>query len=281
MFTCVDLPSLDGSLESVVEFIPNMSGEEYSHRYIQVDLLGEGHFAQVHKVVDTQTQRVLALKQAYTILEVAIPCLLSSTADATDCIMRVVNWFRLEGDIYFTTPIIGQKLVESFVARLTKTELLALIFELTIAVKVMGEAGVCHSDLQLGNILIQKTTLVRVYVVNGRQYVVNSQYTPIVIDFGISKLIEREVTAYHQDPRMRRKFQNEAEVRTYFQDIDWYGLGYVIYDLNGLRGTPSYIGGSLPNPASPSLLRDPMFNPLIDEPIYPGTTVKFYREQIV
>ena len=269
MFTCADLPNLDGSVESILGRIPKMSDEEYASRYVQIGKLGAGAFGVVTKVVDKWTDQVVALKNADSIFEVAIPCLLSSTADATNCIQRIINWFRLDNTIYFTTPILEYSFTKDFLRQLSKEELLSLIFELVIAFKVITDADICHGDVQLINILIRETEASRIYTINGQRYVVKSQYTPTIIDFGNSTIINR--TNPHPDLKM-----DVEAYRNFLRKFDWNGLSYVIMTFNDRQSTVE-----IPIIASPHLVLDPIFNPFIDQTIHDGEIVKFYREQFI
>lgn len=269
MFTCADLPSLDGNLEEIVDQIPNISPEEYSERYFQIEKLGSGAFGVVIKVVDTQTNQVLALKNAHTIFEVAIPCLLNSTSNATDCIQKIVNWFQLENTIYFTSPVITGTFSESFLGYLYPDELISLIFEIVIAIKVITDAGICHCDVHLDNCLIDETPVIRIYTINSQRYVVRNRYIPIIIDYGNSKIISRLVP----DPNSAIYFEKDPNRLLKW---DWSALRYLINMFNDRQSRVK-----IPASASPNLLLDPIFQILIDQPIYEGETVKFYQEHII
>ena len=269
MFTCSELPSLDGSPTEILGRIPKITWEEYESRYVQIGDLGAGTFGVVAKVVDKWTDQVVALKNAHSIFEVAIPCLLSSTTDATDCIQRIINWFRLANTIYFTTPIIEYAFTKDFLRQLTESELISLIFELVIAFKVIAEADICHCDIQLVNCLIRETAVTRIYTINGQRYMLQSQYTPVVIDFGNSKIINRSY------PMPGTEVPVE-EYRGRLRKVDWNGLRYLLNTFNETQSTVT-----IPVITAPALLLDPIFDTFIDQTIHDGEIVKFYREQFI
>lgn len=68
---------------------------------------------------------------------------------------------------------------------LSFNDIQSIFFELKIAIQVLSQIGIQHADLKLDNIMIHKNNVPRVYNINGKMYKIDSQFMPVIIDFGV------------------------------------------------------------------------------------------------
>jgi WD40 repeat protein len=150
-----------------------------------------------------------------------------------------------EGCHYFSMPLVEGT---TLAARLTEGQLTTrdaaiLTSKLARAVHHAHQHGVLHRDLKPTNVLLDR---------NGE---------PHLTDFGLAKLLERDVTLTATDaimgtPAYMSPEQARGDPRAVTTVTDVYGLGAVLYEC--LAGRPPFAGKTIAETLQDVLTRDPL-----------------------
>jgi serine/threonine protein kinase len=166
-----------------------MSSQDFKHRFIIIRQIGKGAFGVVNKVVDDETDEVLAMKNVDLDLEeIRIMCALISRSEYTWSLIMIKNFVIVEdtGMIYLLIPFLTQRLFDLIDQNITPKDVLCIVFELIIAILAMEQLTIVHNDLKEDNIMIKRTDVIRCYTINDERYFIDCSYLPIIIDFGLA-----------------------------------------------------------------------------------------------
>lgn len=237
-------------------------------RFQIISKLGEGIEGVTYKVIDNETNKVLALKTSlYNDDEedIAIGCKLNSLLRHTNSIINLeyyaiidkTIWLDdwIEGDRYqdgdlhnnlgliLCMPLINKPFSKKWLRTLSEIDIISIMFELCVAIIVLHKHGISHNDLHQQNILINETNIIRIYNINGKEYMIKNKYQPVIIDFGTATFSDKSIP---------------------HDGIDWFDL---------LKKSPIYIDNK-----KEKTIFDPVFDRLISDSTVPvGSLIKYFE----
>ena len=148
-------------------------------------------------------------------------------------IVPIYELGECEGQPFFSMKFIeGGTLaqrVSNLKSPISNREAAALLAKLAHAVHFAHQRGILHRDIKPGNVLI------------------DAQGEPLLTDFGLAKLVEKESTLTHTlamlgTPSYMSPEQAQGKAKQLTTAVDVYGLGAVFYEL--LTGQPPFAGGT-------------------------------------
>lgn len=89
---------------------------------------------------------------------------------------------NLINEPYASSPLLSTIVPEG----ITLTDFKSIMFELYTAIHVINSNRIYHGDLSMGNVMITKTPIPRIYNINNKIYKITSEFLPVIIDFGES-----------------------------------------------------------------------------------------------
>lgn len=205
------------------------------NRFIILEELGRGGNGIVYKVLDNETNEIVALKSTLFFsenntdlpIEIEMGCKLISTRIHTHSLAIPINYAIVEAGVLLDedfkyeinfdkiqknskgliiTFLLADMTLPDAYPQLTFEDKRDILFELIIAIKFLHETGVHHTDLTANNIVVKKINEKRSYTINGVQHIVTSDYLPIIIDFG--------------EAEMYPMFNSDWHIDKYFSDLN-------------------------------------------------------------
>ncbi|BBM84387.1 serine/threonine-protein kinase [Candidatus Uabimicrobium amorphum] len=163
--------------------------ELLNNRYELRKILGEGGMGRVYFATDTHSKKNVAIKE----------CQVSTRRDIKRIerefsflhkinsvnVVRGLEYFSIEGRYFIVMQYIQgitlDKLIEKKPSHIGLDEQLNIITEICKAVTVLHEYGIVHRDIKPENIML-----------------VGNEYRPVLLDLGIAKMVNKELTAITQ-----------------------------------------------------------------------------------
>lgn len=97
------------------------------------------------------------------------------------------SYYKDIGRNLISEPYVFSPLLSTIVPEgITLTDFKSIMFELYTAIHVINSNKISHGDLSMGNVMITKTPIPRVYNINNKIYKITSEFLPVIIDFGES-----------------------------------------------------------------------------------------------
>jgi len=199
-------------------------------KYEIIDSLGSGGFASVYKAVDTWLKKVVAIKiphqQGGDFNKLLMEPQLLAKLDHEN-IVKLIAAEKQDSVFFIVMEFVDGPSLEDIIAdkgKMNTPESIPIIRQITCAVDYAHLNNIIHRDLRPANILIEKSSKVR------------------VADFGISKLLENTPfarTIIGTPPYMAPE---HFDGKTVFAS-DIYSIGVIFYEM--LTGTLPYYD---PNP---------------------------------
>ncbi|KTW30796.1 hypothetical protein T552_00508 [Pneumocystis carinii B80] len=228
----------DNEDNDYILYVNDILGSDKGHRYLILDILGQGTFGQVVKCKNMQTQEIVAVKviknkPAYfnqSIMEITILDLLNKKVDKSrkHNILQLKDTFIHKKHLCIVSELLSLNLYELIKQNQFKglSTNLVRIFAIQIldAMIVLNEAKIIHCDLKPENILL------------------NNLETPVIkiIDFGSACHERQTIYTYIQS-----RFYRSPEVLLglpYSSSIDIWSFGCIVAEL--FLGLPLFPGTS-------------------------------------
>ena len=228
----------DNEDSDYILYVNDVLGEEEGHKYLILDVLGQGTFGQVVKCQNLKTQEVVAVKviknkPAYfnqSMTEVKILEVLNNKLDKYDehHLLRLLDTFIHKSHLCLVFELLSVNLYELIKQNsfrgLSMNLVRVFASQLLDAMSVLSDAKIIHCDLKPENILLR------------------SLDSPMlkVIDFGSACLERQTVYTYIQS-----RFYRSPEVLLgipYTTAIDMWSLGCIVAEL--FLGLPLFPGSS-------------------------------------
>ncbi len=138
----------------------------------------------------------------------------------------------VSGQAFFSMRLIGGGTLADRVRKhgpMSGRDAATLVSVIARAVHYAHQRGILHRDLKPGNVLM------------------DSHVGPMITDFGLAKLVERESTVTQTEvllgtPSYMSPEQAQGKSRALTTAADVYGLGAILYEL--LTGRPPFVGGT-------------------------------------
>lgn len=237
-----------------------ISKQELKRLYKKIDFLGAGEAGKVYRMVNNQTEQIVALKISYEggIREIAPSCNYESTSKRTEGIITIYEYGILEDKdyLFYTMPVLQR------LPGMDSSLELNFIFELLYTIVVLAQEGIVHNDLNPGNILCKSVPYKRQYIINDRTYVLSSNILPVIIDFG-------EVSLKAPPDRFSED--------TIWKLVGREGMENALEDILQDQSILDAIIPNLRNSDSFGILFHPIFDPLISsEFLLPGDIIKVF-----
>lgn len=228
----------DNEDNDYILYVNDILGSDKGHRYLILDILGQGTFGQVVKCKNMQTQEIVAVKviknkPAYfnqSMMEITILDLLNKKNDKSrkHNILQLKDTFIHKNHLCIVSELLSLNLYELIKQNQFKglSTNLVRIFAIQIldAMIVLNEAKIIHCDLKPENILL------------------NNLETPVIkiIDFGSACHERQTVYTYIQS-----RFYRSPEILLglpYSSSIDIWSFGCIVAEL--FLGLPLFPGTS-------------------------------------
>ena len=202
-----------------------------SDKWQKLGVLGSGLQGLVLKVINIETQEICAMKitldeniippkiyqvQKYLptngFADIILECYIIDTGMNYDnYIDQCIRYLDIDYDlVVITIHEFYEHKFNSIFKRVDQHTRLGLAFECIYGLSLIHAGGVVHGDIHSGNIMLTKNNPVRTYNINGKTFVVRSQYRPVFIDFGMA-----ETPDIKRDPYINRT-------------QDWGNLAYIV-----------------------------------------------------
>lgn len=251
-------------MQTCVDFNPNkiMTYNQFNKQFSLLKLIDYGNYGYVYKILDNDNNKLMASKIGeYEDLksDINIGCMLEPTKIYTSCIniptgiistdFIANNYFSPKIEIFkrsglvIMMELLGPNL-DSFEPK-ENLNIIELLFELYIAIRVLSKMGIVHNDLRTVNLCITPTEIIRVYNMNENEYIVHNKYKPVIIDFGISKKYDKPIT----------------------DERDWR---FLLDNLSEYFNIPEEFYSTT------DISKYGLFDDLIDKPIPPGSQVQIF-----
>ncbi|EMR11320.1 hypothetical protein PNEG_00349 [Pneumocystis murina B123] len=228
----------DNEDNDYILYVNDILGSDKGHRYLILDILGQGTFGQVVKCKNMQTQEIVAVKviknkPAYfnqSMMEITILDLLNKKIDKSrkHNILQLKDTFIHKKHLCIVSELLSLNLYELIKQNQFKglSTNLVRIFAIQIldAMIVLNEAKIIHCDLKPENILL------------------NNLETPVIkiIDFGSACYERQTIYTYIQS-----RFYRSPEILLglpYSSSIDIWSFGCIVAEL--FLGLPLFPGTS-------------------------------------
>lgn len=219
-------------------YVHDILGDQEGHKYIILDLLGQGTFGQVVKCQNTKTKEIVAIKviknkPAYfnqSMIEVTILEMLNQRYDSENKkhIVRLLDTFTFRKHLCLVFEVLSVNLYELIKQNqfrgLSTSLVRVFVTQMLEALCAMNEAKIIHCDLKPENILLK-----------------NLESPDIkIIDFGSACHEQQTVYTYIQS-----RFYRAPEILLgvpYSSAIDMWSLGCIAAEL--FLGLPVFPGSS-------------------------------------
>ncbi|KAL1918652.1 uncharacterized protein VTP21DRAFT_2674 [Calcarisporiella thermophila] len=228
----------DNDDSDYILYVNDILGAEEGHKYLILDILGQGTFGQVVKCQNMKTQEIVAVKvvknkPAYfnqSMMEVTILELLNEHYDKEDRhhLIRLLDTFIHRRHLCLVFELLSVNLYELIKQNafhgLSTNLVRVFTTQLLDALTVLNEAKIIHCDLKPENVLLKNL----------------ESPTIKVIDFGSACHVEQTVYTYIQS-----RFYRSPEVLLglpYNCSIDMWSLGCIAAEL--FLGLPLFPGSS-------------------------------------
>jgi len=254
--------------------IREVSSEYIINRFTILSDLGSGIEGIVFKVVDNETNEVMALKSILlpNDAQIILGCMLMKTFPFTNSISipklfavvnhnvfldiddpKIPNWSISQlvdtighRGLVFTMDILELNFMSVYGMRRNDQQT-DILYELALAILALHDICVTHQDLHRENVLLRKTNEIRVYNINGRNYTVVAKHQPVIIDFGLAECIDN----------------NES--------TDWTSLLELFNDVTNNKDLLDTI-----KIGNRNMLLSPIFDKLRERVIQPGELVRLF-----
>ncbi|EAR92076.3 calmodulin-domain kinase (macronuclear) [Tetrahymena thermophila SB210] len=207
--------------------------ENLTQKYEKLEVIGEGGFGVVYKVLDRETKLIKAmkrLKKNSKLIQTDNELELLKRLDHPN-IIRIFDFYQDEEDFYIITEYIEGGCLFDEIQKLSKLKqqfneyhACQIMQQILMAVNYAHSINIVHRDLKAENVLIQY---------NEQE----SRYHVKVIDWGLSVLVEHNQklhidcgTSYFKAP--------EVINRCYDEKCDLWSCGALMYEL--LSGCPPF-----------------------------------------
>ncbi|KAL4509217.1 hypothetical protein ABPG72_018148 [Tetrahymena utriculariae] len=207
--------------------------ENLTQKYDTLEVIGEGGFGVVYKVLDRETKLIKAmkkLKKNSKLIQTDNELELLKRLDHPN-IIRIFDFYQDEEDFYIITEYIEGGCLFDEIQKLSKLKqqfneknACQIMQQILMAVNYAHSINIVHRDLKAENVLIQYDE-------------VESRYHVKVIDWGLSVLVEQNQklhidcgTSYFKAP--------EVINRCYDEKCDLWSCGALMYEL--LSGCPPF-----------------------------------------
>lgn len=223
-------------------------GKRFGH-YEQISLLGKGGMGQVYVAVDTRLGRKVALKllPSRVTNDPDYVLLLEQEARAASAlnhpnIITIHDIGEIDSIHFMTTEFVeGETLRERMSkTQMTLREVLDISVQVASALQAAHESGIVHRDVKPENVMIRRDGVVK------------------VLDFGLAKLTQQQLTGVETRPASQPKGQTQAGLimgtvaymspeQTRGNEVDSradvWSLGVVLYEM--LSGRTPFNGDTV------------------------------------
>lgn len=257
MYSCDLIENID-QLEPV-------SNEYFLDRFTLIERLGSGSFGSVNKYYDKVENMDVAIKSGnINIDEIKIGCIATQLQVYTNSLNYYLGFMFIRDDTHNDTRNKYNKYDDNNVLLVMPVNepnygmnvtVNDLAFEFMIALYVAFRIGnFSLQDINNSNITYRKVNYSRLYKINDVNYIVNSEYIPVIIDYGIPTIYDTNIMDDYE--------LNEIEMNI-FQ-----------YTMTRLFKIPrNYCNGGMFK-----LLTYPPFNNFINDNIYyDGSSYKLFK----
>jgi len=185
--------------------------KDFEERYEVLGPIGNGDYSEIFKILDKSRDKVLAMKiTASSSSEIinasdeessTLILLHKKVGMYTDCFPTIYDYGQIDSEIADILKLSvsdyedEEEDEEPIVIFLTESLVnippndfvypLEMKFELIMSLYIMNENDFYHEDIHRWNIGYIEVDYERVYNINGKQYVVNHKYLPIILDWAM------------------------------------------------------------------------------------------------